>query len=73
MGRGQVAKRWGFPDLLPVAALRLDQAKRLRHWSRKTPGEMRAEQALDNAILKEAFPGKLLSPPARRRAMCGRS
>ena len=51
--------------------LRLDQAKRLKELERENTRLKRlvADQALDNAILKEVDVGKLLSPPRRRAAV----
>ncbi len=51
--------------------MRLEQAKRLKELEKENSRlkKLVADISLDNAILKEAAPGKLLSPSKRRTAV----
>ncbi|MFH1748560.1 MAG: IS3 family transposase [Planctomycetota bacterium] len=81
LGRGvrtpQVCKKLGVSEQTyyrwrkEYGGLRLDQAKRLKELERENTQlkKLVADQALDNAILKEVAFGKLLSPPRRRQAV----
>ncbi|HJO06752.1 MAG TPA: IS3 family transposase [Chloroflexota bacterium] len=73
----QVCKKLGVSEQTyyrwrkEYGGLRLDQAKRLKTLEQENLRlkKLVADQALDNAILKEVTFGKLLSPPRRRQAV----
>ena len=73
----QVCKKLGISEQTyyrwrkEYGGLRLDQAKRLKTLEQENTRLKRlvADQALDNAILKEVATGKVLSPPRRRQAV----